>query len=99
MNGFALGRFDNPYSGIDPTKGIDRDTLDLLLSRCCTVYQNTRVCVNMYGASQPDDPFVQASTGFVQWFTGWPGTRLNPRIQLADLRAEGAGRGVGKSLR
>lgn len=42
---------------------------------------------------RPD--FDQASTQFVEWFTAADGTRLNAKIQLQDLSAEGAGRGAG----
>ena len=41
------------------------------------------------------DDFVKRSQAFVEWFRNAEGTRLSDKIQLADLRHRGAGRGVG----
>lgn len=38
--------------------------------------------------------FQQQSNNFVSWLEGSPGVKVNPKIFLADLRANGAGRGV-----
>ncbi|RAH70918.1 ribosomal lysine N-methyltransferase [Aspergillus aculeatinus CBS 121060] len=38
--------------------------------------------------------FQQQSDEFITWLSSLPGVRLNPKIQIADLRASGAGRGV-----
>ncbi|KIW90359.1 uncharacterized protein Z519_09004 [Cladophialophora bantiana CBS 173.52] len=38
--------------------------------------------------------FDQATARFVEWFTAADGTRLSPKVQLKDLRSEGAGRGA-----
>ena len=38
--------------------------------------------------------FRQRSSNFVEWFRKQPGCRLNPKVQIADLRHEGSGRGV-----
>ncbi|KAL2399683.1 Ribosomal lysine N-methyltransferase 4 [Exophiala dermatitidis] len=44
---------------------------------------------------EPDNlDFDQTSTQFVNWFAAANGTRLNPKVQLKDLRRENAGRGV-----
>ena len=39
--------------------------------------------------------FNQTSSEFVEWFTTAHGTRLNPKVQLKDLRDQNAGRGAG----
>lgn len=39
--------------------------------------------------------FQQLSTDFLKWFESTPGTRVSPKITLADLRSRNAGRGVG----
>ena len=44
------------------------------------------------------DDFAQRSKEFVEWFRNAEGTRLSDKIELADLRHKGAGRGVGKSF-
>lgn len=45
----------------------------------------------------PDaEGFQQQSDNFMSWLQATPGVQLNPKIRLADLRANGAGRGVGK---
>ena len=43
-----------------------------------------------------DDDFNQKSTDFMSWLGGLEGVTISPKIQLADLRERGAGRGVGK---
>jgi hypothetical protein len=48
--------------------------------------------------NQRSDRFQHNSSAFLQWFTTTNGTRLNPKLELADLRDSGAGRGVGKYL-
>lgn len=45
-----------------------------------------------------DAGFAQLSDGFVNWLKRSPGVRLSPKIQIADLRFESAGRGVGKLM-
>ena len=42
-----------------------------------------------------DDVFQSKSDAFLDWFKGQPGTRLSRKIKLADLRVQGAGRGLG----
>lgn len=45
----------------------------------------------------PDaEGFQQQSDNFMSWLQASPGVQLNPKLRLADLRATGAGRGVGK---
>ena len=53
----------------------------------------------MQAAPPSDDNFIHEARRFVQWFTAWPGTRLSPKICLADLRDDEEGRGVGKIVR
>lgn len=44
----------------------------------------------------PDaDCFQRQSDEFVSWLSQKPGVRINPNIQVTDLRSQGAGRGVG----
>jgi hypothetical protein len=44
----------------------------------------------------PDaDDFQRQSDEFTSWLSQQPGVRINPHIQVADLRSQGAGRGVG----
>jgi hypothetical protein len=40
--------------------------------------------------------FDQTTANFLAWFAAASGTRLNPKVQLQDLRAQNAGRGAGK---
>ena len=48
----------------------------------------------------PDtEGFQQQSDHFMLWLQASPGVQLNPKLRLADLRASGAGRGVGKWLK
>jgi hypothetical protein len=43
------------------------------------------------------DSFALASDAFLDWFKQHNGsTRVNDKIQIADLRAQGAGRAVGE---
>ncbi|KAL1980304.1 hypothetical protein VTN96DRAFT_4362 [Rasamsonia emersonii] len=43
----------------------------------------------------PDaDCFQRQSDEFVSWLSQKPGVRINPNIQVTDLRSQGAGRGV-----
>lgn len=45
----------------------------------------------------PDaEGFQQQSDNFMSWLQACPDVQLNPKLRLADLRATGAGRGVGK---
>jgi hypothetical protein len=45
----------------------------------------------------PDpEGFQQQSDNFISWLQATPGVKLNPNLRLADLRASGAGRGVGE---
>lgn len=39
--------------------------------------------------------FQKLSADFLKWFESTPGTRMSPKITLADLRSRDAGRGVG----
>ncbi|RMZ81583.1 hypothetical protein DV737_g2516, partial [Chaetothyriales sp. CBS 132003] len=50
----------------------------------------------MASSDEPTDSadFARRSQEFVDWFRNAPGTRLSPKIELADLRHRGAGRGV-----
>ncbi|PYH88546.1 SET domain-containing protein [Aspergillus ellipticus CBS 707.79] len=50
----------------------------------------------MSSTSQFLDPdyFQRQSDGFLTWLAGKPGVRINPKIQIADLRSHAAGRGV-----
>ena len=45
---------------------------------------------------QLSEQFQHDSFTFLEWFTAAKGTRLSPKLELADLRASAAGRGVGK---
>jgi hypothetical protein len=45
---------------------------------------------------QNSDQFQLNSSLFLEWFTAAKSTRLNPKLELADLRDSSAGRGVGK---
>jgi hypothetical protein len=48
----------------------------------------------------PDvEGFQQQSDNFMSWLQASSGVQLNPKLRLADLRASGAGRGVGKWLK
>jgi hypothetical protein len=44
-----------------------------------------------------DQVFAGRSSSFIDWFRSATGTRLNPKIELADLRCRGAGQGIGRS--
>lgn len=46
-----------------------------------------------------DASFAQHSNDFMECLKRSPGARVSPKIQIADLRTENAGRGVGKSRR
>ncbi|RMD44485.1 hypothetical protein DV735_g654, partial [Chaetothyriales sp. CBS 134920] len=50
--------------------------------------------VSSSSAVTDSDDFVTRSREFVDWFRNAPGTRLSAKIELADLRHRGAGRGV-----
>lgn len=39
--------------------------------------------------------FQRQSDEFIAWLAQRPNVRINPKIQVADLRSQGAGRGVG----
>lgn len=43
----------------------------------------------------PDD-FQKLSDNFLSWLTRSPGATVSPKICIADLRNQGAGRGVGE---
>ncbi|KAL9102901.1 MAG: hypothetical protein Q9163_001993 [Psora crenata] len=43
-----------------------------------------------------DDDFQLKTNSFGSWFKQRPGTRINSKIRIADLRAQGEGRGVAK---
>lgn len=45
---------------------------------------------------QLSEQFQHDSCAFLEWFTAAKGTRMSPKLELADLRASAAGRGVGK---
>jgi len=57
-------------------------------------YSFPRIDVSM--SSSDSSEFDQTSTDFLAWFASQPGTRLNPKIQLKDSRAQDAGRSAGK---
>ena len=42
--------------------------------------------------------FEAESNAFWTWIQQQPGTAVSPKIRVADLRAEGQGRGVSKTL-
>ena len=42
-----------------------------------------------------DDDFHTRSAEFFSWLKQQDGVSVSPKIQLADLRSSGAGRGVG----
>ena len=44
------------------------------------------------------DEFNSRTTAFMRWMRQLPGTRVSSKIQLADLRDQRAGRGIGISL-
>ena len=47
----------------------------------------------------PDsDNFQRQADEFISWLDGSLGVRINPKIRVADLRSQDAGRGVGMSL-
>ena len=46
---------------------------------------------------QLSEQFQHDSFAFLEWFTAAKGTRWSPKLELADLRASAAGRGVGKT--
>ena len=48
-------------------------------------------------AEQLSEQFQHDSFAFLEWFTAAKGTRMSPKLELADLRASAAGRGVGKT--
>lgn len=41
-------------------------------------------------------PFAQKTSDFLAWFKGQPGTTFHHDIEIQDLRAKGAGRGIGE---
>ncbi|KAI1808237.1 SET domain-containing protein [Daldinia bambusicola] len=41
-----------------------------------------------------DPAFDAKSASFLDWFKAWPGATFHPNIQIQDLRANGAGRGI-----
>ena len=41
--------------------------------------------------------FEELSDNFVSWLKAQEGVRISPKIKLADLREQGAGRGVGET--
>ena len=44
----------------------------------------------------PDnDPFDHKTEAFLAWLQQRPGVSISPKIQIADLRHIGAGRGIG----
>jgi hypothetical protein len=46
---------------------------------------------------QLPEQFQHDSFAFLEWFTAAKGTRWSSKLELADLRASAAGRGVGKT--
>ncbi|CAK7567680.1 MAG: Ribosomal lysine N-methyltransferase 4 [Sporothrix epigloea] len=40
------------------------------------------------------DEFMQPTRAFLEWFCAWPGTTFHNDIEIVDLRARGAGRGI-----
>lgn len=45
-----------------------------------------------------DDEFDSKTAAFMKWLLQRPGTRVSPKIQIADFRDGNAGRGIGKGL-
>lgn len=41
------------------------------------------------------DDYLQPARAFLDWFRAWPGTTFHDDIEIVDLRARGAGRGIG----
>ncbi|KAI0157957.1 SET domain-containing protein [Hypoxylon sp. FL1284] len=41
-----------------------------------------------------DPGFDSKSVSFLDWFKAWPGATFHPNIEIRDLRAKGAGRGI-----
>ena len=44
------------------------------------------------------DDFQAKTAAFCTWIQQQPGTAVSPKIRIADLRAQGQGRGVSKTL-
>ncbi|KAL9123299.1 MAG: hypothetical protein Q9187_000138 [Circinaria calcarea] len=42
----------------------------------------------------PDAEYQRRTAAFIQWFKQQPSTAINPKIEIADLRTRGAGRGI-----
>ena len=45
----------------------------------------------------PNDDFHDRSSAFLKWFRSQEDVRFSEKIELADFRSHGAGRGVGIS--
>ncbi len=45
-----------------------------------------------------NDEFGSKTAAFMKWLLQRPGTRVSPKIQIADFRDGNAGRGIGKGL-
>ena len=41
-----------------------------------------------------DAEYQRRTAAFIQWFKQQPSTAINPKIEIADLRTRGAGRGI-----
>lgn len=48
-----------------------------------------------YTLAPDGKPFQARSHAFLEWFTSAKATRVSPKLDIADLRASCAGRGVG----
>jgi len=44
------------------------------------------------------DVFLSETGAFMAWLQRLPGARINPKIQIADLRQDNAGRGIGLNI-
>ncbi|KAI9826886.1 MAG: hypothetical protein M1832_005825 [Thelocarpon impressellum] len=44
------------------------------------------------------DSFQRTTQAFMEWFMKAPNTIVNPKVRLADLRGQGAGRGLGNLI-
>lgn len=49
----------------------------------------------MAANTEPNSDFDAKTKTFIKWLQQRPGASVNPKIEVADLRACSAGRGVG----
>lgn len=48
-------------------------------------------------AENENDSFDSKTSTFMSWLQQRPGINISPKIQIADLRDYGAGRGIGNA--